>query len=320
MKRNLILICCIAVLPFLPGVESRAEDKTPDIAVSEEPSSVSEEPSFMIEKQAEICLDVDAERPHDLAEDISDLLEMLKKESPEVYRRIHSLPRKELLEKILYAMDSGVYSAEKMPLSVSSPAAVDVRKGKLIADNSVLYLRLSALDNGQLRQMQEDLITAANIANKPIGLILDLRDASSGDYALVNRFRNFFNSDAETGPIRYFCSVPIVVIIGGKTSGAPELLALLLAQTKFGCIIGQSGSGRIFPFKTVSCCGIDWAVPQIADPEWDISPYPRDPIDEFIPYPQLPFGKIGKVDFLKEDSAVRHAVDLIRALNATKRK
>lgn len=108
-------------------------------------------------------------------------------------------------------------------------------------------------------------IEALRKTNEFLGLILDLRFASGDDYAAVAAMSDLLltevrplldwgtgmiSSQAKTEALNF----PVVVLVNGATSGAPEVLAALLRELGVGLILGSPTrgavvAGREFPLR-----------------------------------------------------------------------
>lgn len=101
--------------------------------------------------------------------------------------------------------------------------------------------------------------------NEFLGLILDLRFASSDDYTAVAAVGDLFLTEARPmldwgqGMVSSqskaeALNFPVVVLVNGATSGAPEVLAALLRELGVGLILGSPTrgavvTGREFPLR-----------------------------------------------------------------------
>ena len=257
--------------------------------------------------------------PDALEQNVTELLSVIRRESPEIYRRLREMPREQLYETLFQALKTGITPAVKMP-EIKLPAAgnaVTPYPAKLILSNTVFYARIDGLTAGTLKQLQEDIAASSRLAAPPIGVILDLRSAGGGDYALIDAFLALFQPPANAPKGAFgFHSIPLAVLCGRKTGGAAELLTALLEHSRLGITLGETCSGTAFPKKIAVFGGKIWLVPQIANPAWrNILPYAWTPV---IPIPateQIPPQKLGKVKLADTDPSIRRAADLVTSLS-----
>lgn len=244
---------------------------------------------------------------------------MLQKESPGLQQKIREIPSRKKMECLLKVLNTGIRPASdvrRKPLTET--AKREVYPAKLIHSNSIFYARLDALDPAVLKQLQDDVTLSSRLANKPVGTILDLRNATSGDYSLVDDFLTLFIQKQQK--TEYFQTIPVVVLCDTRTAGAPQLFAALTGQSKRGITMGRPCEHGPFPEKTVFFNGKKWLIPIIGKKDWmSIAPVPFVPAIQTPPCQQIEFKKIGKVDLMREDPEIRRACDLIQSLNAIRK-
>lgn len=256
--------------------------------------------------------------PRTLAQETAEIFELIAKESPLLSARLEEIPRTELLQILFRALDTGIVPAKGTPPEPDTNSDLPAPyPAKLIASNTVFYARLEYLGASSLYQLKEDLTQSARLPNQPLGVILDLRNATAeqSKWEFVEPFLKLFQSgDGKTFQFR----VPLAVLCSGKTSGAPELLALLLEQNRHGMTMGATTAGNPFPLKEIRFHDTLWSVPVIGKEEWKkILPEPHTPLIVFEPFPQIPFAEIGKKP-ATSDHAIRRAADLLRSLHAVR--
>ena len=180
-----------------------------------------------------------------------------------------------LLEEGLTAVDRVRGPAgSSVTLSIQSPGepsrSVEVKRGKLSSTGKLEAYNLTGTNYGYLLfppvgydALDEDVMKSmqAFTTNRTLeGLILDLRIASSTrGWPLEAMYKMFFN-----GPMGEFYTrndkqliqvegqdvfgsqdVPLVVLVGGNTSGTPEILAASLQAQERATVIGEKTPGSI---------------------------------------------------------------------------
>ena len=272
-----------------------------------------------VDEKSDACLEEKADPAGDLAE----LLSMIQRTSPGLYRRICRMPRQALLEAFMTAAGCSV-SAERSEDGRSDAAErkIEVFHGRLLEQKRVFYLRLDGLTQETLSGARDELLQS--LVSSPSAMVLDLRNAGCGDsddeFAHVQKFFDLLKKDPEIAA--WYGTHPLAVLISGKTSGAAALLALLLSRDESKALtVGSPTSGSCFPARSVSACGIRWQVPRIpdelADPE-----IPTGPLAPVFPVA----GKSGQIDFRKladpqaisADSVLRTSLDLVLSLSVLK--
>ncbi len=182
--------------------------------------------------------DTDGQASEQLWPDIAEVLELLVRNG--ILDPASPAARRRLIEAILQAGGYGLEfsaSAAETDQPDTDPAHPDtVYRAAVLVYDAFHYLRIPKLDETAAKHLTESLQELAD--NGLRGLILDLR-CSNGRVtrAAVNLGAQLAETDA-----------PVVVLIGGTTSGAPELLAQLLAQRHNTVSIGTPTKGQPFPF------------------------------------------------------------------------
>ena len=115
------------------------------------------------------------------------------------------------------------------------------------------YIRINAL-NTDAHKAFADIFQKLS-TNRLKGLIVDLRYAGGNEYAdaaaiadlflpneqpLVDWGKGMRKSSPKSNPI----TIPVAVLVNGKTSGAAEALAGVMRQTEIGLLIGAKTSGQ----------------------------------------------------------------------------
>lgn len=255
------------------------------------------------------------------ASDINRTFEMLKKESPELYQHLNKMPREKLLQTVLSALETGVNLQSQVQPAVTRELKPTPGKrlkyypARLINSNSIFYARIDNINPATLERLKSDVEISSRIANKPSGVIIDLRNADRGNYALCTKYLPFFQTQNKDKT--HFQKIPMVILTGFRTSGAPELLAALLGKSKSAMILGTKGAGKMFPVKEITFDNKKWFVPQL-DAQWNLSADANTPDVEFNPYPQIPYEQIGKKDLRATDDAIRRACDLLKTITVLK--
>ncbi len=198
----------------------------------------------------------------------------LKLASPSLYQRLQE--KKDLFPGILQHTIPGMIPADEKQNPEPDKKA-SLYPAKLIAQNTIFYARIDRIDEESLQKLMAEMRTAARIANRPIGTILDLRSADSGDFSSVARFVALFTPKPEK-KMHFFQQIPLAVICGKKTEGPAELLTILLERSRLGISIGEKGAGNVFPRKETELNGGKWLVPEIPDFAKDVPFGPHTPV------------------------------------------
>jgi carboxyl-terminal processing protease len=127
-------------------------------------------------------------------------------------------------------------------------------------NSSILYLKPAVLSSGRVDEIATQLKAMAQKGNKKV--LLDLRDVTQGDSVQGLRLANFFVKQGTLAtlsgqryplqtfaaePARFVTDAPLAVLVNRGTSGAAELTAAALGDSKRADIVGERtfGSGSV---------------------------------------------------------------------------
>ena len=152
---------------------------------------------------------------------------------------------------------------EKVTLNrvlVSEPPVTET----MYENSSILYLKPMVLDEQHVQQIEARLKGNSKAGNKKV--LLDLRDAASGDMAEGVRLANFFlksgtiaTLEGQKFPKQTFTAdaskaidpaAPLVVLVNRGTAGPAELVAAAIADNKRGELVGERTFGEGAQQKT----------------------------------------------------------------------
>jgi hypothetical protein len=259
------------------------------------------------------------------ARDIAELLGLIRLVSPGLYQRICRMPKKDLLEAFAKAAESCVYAEEAGAGPENAAHAdrkIEVFPGRLLERKRVFYLRVDGLTEETLAGAKGELLQS--LAASPSAMVLDLRNAESGDssdeFAMTARFIELLTEEPEIAG--WYGSRPLAVLISGKTSGASALLAsLLTSRESKNVTVGTPTSGSCFPMISGEACGICWRIPLITD-DLAGSDIPTGKLDPVFPVSggsgQIDFRKLGDPQAVSADTVLRAALDLTLSLDVLK--
>jgi hypothetical protein len=132
------------------------------------------------------------------------------------------------------------------------PARPNISQSSVF-DEGIAYLRVAQVAGGLAAEVTAQC-QALNTTNKLKGLVLDLRFTEGDDYAAATATADLFVAEARdlldwgNGVVKSSSKTnalnwPVVVLVNGETSGAPEALAAVLRETGAGLILGNTTRG-----------------------------------------------------------------------------
>ena len=183
--------------------------------------------------------------PAALQDDFSRIMLEVRAKSPLLYQQLQNMPREKALRAMFRALNSAV-----MPDAEYRAGQEKYKKIKpqffsgALADKRLFYIRCDRLDYAAIRSVLQK-------HDKAAALILDFRTGSGDDYASILPLQDFLRAK----------KIPIALLISNGTSGAAELFCALVRNDSDFILIGQTGSGQMFPMvKTELSCGV-WHIP-----------------------------------------------------------
>jgi len=267
--------------------------------------------------------------------DLDATLQAIEAESPSFFKRFKPEDKARLTGTLLSTMRPGLEIVEpgskpKSPASDAPETAASkgpsCPPGVMIASNKVFYLRLSALDSSSYPRLKEECESASRLANKPVGIVLDLRECGGSDHKDALDVLTLFSQggaalvDVKPAASPFF-DLPMAVLIGSRTSGSAEILAALIDRGRQGLTIGGSTAGRPFQFKTLKCGPYTLSMPMAPDSLGFLDALPVVPEIAVSPYSAIPYEKLASGSKSEEsDKCLSRAVDLLVSLDAIKRK
>jgi len=136
-------------------------------------------------------------------------------------------------------------------------------KASKVYDGTVAYLRISRVERGLAKAVQEAWQSLST--NKPVGLVLDLRYAGGDDYAEAANTADLFlskerallnwgNGLARSKEKDNAIATPVAVLVNRETGRAAEALAAVLRETGVALLLGGRTAGQAmvaqeFPLK-----------------------------------------------------------------------
>ncbi len=207
------------------------------------------------------------------------------------------------------------------------PAECHSYPAKIIASQRVFYARLDNLDRASFEKLAEDSTAAARLADKPLGIVLDLRNCASGDEeSLLNILGVLVEPEKLPKPCAPRESVvlhlPLITLVGPGTKGFGELLAEYLSAAGEALVIGSPTTGTPPSIREVKLFTNDRLVIPVY-PEWVDGTFQKSVAPDITapPAPIVDFEKLStSVGAEKDDPSLTKAVDLLSCLDTIRNK
>ncbi|MFA6567184.1 MAG: S41 family peptidase [Victivallales bacterium] len=258
---------------------------------------------------------------------INEIIAEVENNYPTAITRYDSDDEEKILKALVSALNSGI---EYLSPETASSTQDDVKKDSapcpaiIISSQKVLYTRIDEFNPATFAKFKDDCGSSARLANRPVGLIIDIRDCQGYDYESCIRTLALFCPPekvprAENIEIpKRTLNIPVIMLVGNKTKGAAEIFARLMLENGQ-CLISGSGTAG-YPFfkkKTVLKSGSCLLIPSV--PKF-LSKIPASqvvPTINIAAYPQLAYEKLsGAAGSEESDKCLQRAIDLLISLDA----
>ena len=241
-----------------------------------------------------------------LRKELHTLLDMISTEYPDLLKNLEQKDTEQALISFLNAIHSGIEPADGKSSESLPPAGKPTFYPMVQLPGKLIYLRLEAVDPRTVLELKQAFQAKAG------GIILDLRNCSSGSFAdSAKGFQAVLKHDLPH----------LAILTGPDTEGAAEIIAELLVRSRKGIRIGEATAGKPFPRKTVTSGGKKWLVPQ--PPEGA----ERLRWEKLLPQISEKASPVQSYETLKQkkaadpaDHALSRAADLLTTLNLLDRK
>jgi C-terminal processing protease CtpA/Prc len=257
----------------------------------------------IIDKIDEIVIDIETYLPR-ISEDIKDI---------EIASGIRSM-LKNFNSEIEY-LPEGI----KTP---PPPAEPEFHKPIIIANHKILYIRIDGFSFANFAKFKEECENVSRLANRPSGIIIDLRNASGTEGKIAAEYASLFFDDGiisfAKNTEKALLKDPLIILTGGKTSGDGEIMSAILMRRKGTMIIGEKSAG--VPFRKIAVdlkTGGALLIPEIPDELRFVQTKPVEPSILVTPYPQIEYSIAAeKSGSEKSDQCLLKSIDLLICLEA----
>lgn len=194
----------------------------------------------------------------------------------------------------------------------------------IIASQKVLYTRIDEFNPANFAKFLDDCESTARLANKPIGLIIDIRDCQGYDYENCIKTLSLFCAPEKIPKIENIeipkrtLNIPVMVLVGTKTKGTAEIFAKLMLENGQCLISGSSTAGcPFFKKKIFLKSGNCLLIPSVPKFLSHIPAAQVIPTINVAAYPQISYEKLsGTAGSEESDRCLQRAIDLLISLDA----
>jgi hypothetical protein len=280
--------------------------------------------------------DFESEADHKFRKDLilrlNELILKTQKASPATSAGFTEEKKLKLLKSFTAALGDGVQYAPALDFKPLKSSSEDRKKKKyyksiIIATGKVLYLRIDAFNNKNLKGLRSDYASVAELDDKPLGVVIDLRSADGIDYDIMSKTLDLFIRNGKRLKVpssvnNAFFEIPIILLVDGKTSGAAEVFAAAVVKAGRGICLGEPTAGVPFKKKKIMLANGDYLLIPVIPKKFakfatsSLKPDIRFPAKPQISYELLKNGG----DAESSDKCVARAVELLICLNAISKK
>jgi len=255
----------------------------------------------------------------------NEIVEKIQKNYPSLSKELTVEDKNRLIKAIVETLGYGIeYTDTKKiakikEISNSFPAII-------IQSQKILYIRLDSFSRKNVEQLWKEMQSYLSNGTKPYGIVLDLRNAQG--YNTLNAIKTlglFISSDKIKIPnsIKVLdkpLSMPVLILIGKKTTGAAEIFASIMKSNSKAMLIGEDTAKLPFRKEVFTLSNGNFLnIPQVPKYLENMDIIPPVPSIKITTYPQIAFKKLQKNSDTISDKALRRAIDLIICLHALKK-
>lgn len=258
---------------------------------------------------------------------INEIIAEVENNYPAAIAKYDSGDEEKILKSLVSALNSGIEY-----LNAAEAAAVQDEVNKdsapcpsiIISSQKVLYTRIDEFNPATFAKLKDDCESTARLANRPVGLIIDIRDCNGYDYEnCIKALALFCPPEKLTRPENVeipgrTLNIPVIMLVGNKTRGAAEIFARLMQENGQCLISGSNTAG--YPFfkkKTVLKSGSCLLIPSVPKFLSHIPATQVVPTVNIAAYPQIAYEKLSGIAGSEEsDKCLQRAIDLLISLDA----
>ena len=312
--------------------QSESSPKKGDLAVKDEKSDKKSTKSVKKAPAKTKLRDFESEADHrfrkDLVLRVNELILKTQKAAPAISAEFTEDRKLDLLKVFTAALGDGVEYVPALDFKPLKPNAAykknnPYHKSIIIATGKVLYLRIDLFNKKTLKGLRSDCASIAELEEKPLGLVLDLRSAIGCDYGVVAKAVDLFIKNGKKVKVSKsvssaFFDIPIILLVDVKTNGAAEVFAAAIVKAGRGICLGEPTAGVPFKKRKIMLANGDYLlIPVMPKKFAKLASTSLKPDIHFAAKPQISYKRLKSGgDAESSDKCVARAVELLICLNA----
>ncbi len=300
-----------------------AEDQD---AATNPPATTQEKPAQAEPKASpdELLVKASPFRKETLAK-INEILAEVEKNYPVAVGKYNSADEDKIIRAVVTSLNSGIeYITAGTNIPEEPKKEITPLTAIIISSQKILYQRIDSFSPETYAKLKDDCENTARLANRPIGLLMDLRDCQGYDYESCLKSVALFcapekvpKAEGMEMPKRVL-NIPVIVLVGNKTKGTGEIFTRLMSEGGQ-CLISGGGTAGC-PFmktKVVLKSGNILMIPSVPEYLSNIPAAQISPATSVTPYPQIAYEKLSTTAGSEEsDKCLLRAIDLLICLEA----
>ena len=261
---------------------------------------------------------------------INEIIAEVENNYPSAISKYTPADMEKTVKSLVLSLNSGIeYLGAEEAASVQDEVKKDSAPcpAIIISSQKILYARIDEFNPANFAKFMDDCESTARLANRPVGLIIDIRDCKGYDYESCIRSLALFcppekvprTEDIEI-PKRTL-NIPVIMLVGNKTRGTAEIFARLMLENGQCLVLGSGTAG--YPFfkkKTVLKSGSCLLIPSVPKFLSHIPAAQVVPTVNIAAYPQIAYEKLSATAGSEDsDKCLQRAIDLLISLDALHR-
>lgn len=256
---------------------------------------------------------------------INEILSEVEKNYPTAIGRYTPADEEKIVKSVAASLNSGIeYFNAGTAVPEETSREVKALPAIIVSSQKILYVRIDSFTPETFRKLAEDCDNTARLANKPVGLIIDLRDCQGYDYESCMKSLALFCPPEKVPKMenvelpKRVLNIPVITLVGNKTRGAGEIFTRLMSENGQCLVSGGGTSGSPFmKTKVVLKSGSTLLIPSVPEFLSGIPAAQILPATSVTPYPQIEYEKLSSTAGSEDsDRSLLRAVDLLICLEA----
>ncbi len=321
-----VSFCALAAEDDMPHAdEQHVQDNDPEQPLAGLPDAPQEiQPQLSAEQERDRLF------RKDLVLRLNEVVEKVQTHHPALAGQLSHDDKNRLLKEFADSLNAGVEylrAGERSRINqTEKPDDNAVFPSIIMSSKKTLYVRMDSFSTKAVSQLEEDMTSVFRLVRPPTGFIMDLRNSQSPGTGEVLRALKLFvhggkipaPEKTEPGTDEPRVTIPVLLLVGHKTSGAAELFSFLLSSLGKAMSIGEKTAGNPFPQQRLQLSNGDFLlIPKMPEFIPLAASEQVSPAIKAQAYPQIDFEHLrNTIGAEVNDNCLNRAVELLVCLHA----